>query len=166
MAFSLQQLQDRADIEMVLIQYCRFIDRVDLDALASLFTTDCFVEYGPDANFSSQGRAKLRRDLERMWRYRRTAHQMSNIEVSFNGADEAHVLSSVIAWHERPEDQNREVVLLYGRYDDTLVRTPQGWNIRRRKLMNAGGDRVFESTIFPCERMPAPAGWAWPPQTA
>jgi 3-phenylpropionate/cinnamic acid dioxygenase small subunit len=165
MSHSLQQLQDRIDIETVLIQYCRYIDRVDLDPLAALFTEDCFVEYGPDANFSSQGRAKLRRDLERMWRYRRTAHQMSNIEIVFISDDEAHALSAVIAWHELPENQNREVVMLYGRYDDTLVRTEAGWRIRRRKLMNAGGDRVFEATIYPCERLPAPKGWSWPPKT-
>jgi ketosteroid isomerase-like protein len=159
----LRELQERAAIERVLIQYCRFIDAVELDALAALFTEDCFVEYGPDANFSSRGRAQLRRDLERMWRYRRTAHQMSNIEIDFVGPDEAHVLSSVIAWHERPDEQQREVVALYGRYDDTLVRTGDGWRIARRKLMNSGGDRVFDSTIYPAERQPKPPGWQWPP---
>ena len=160
----LQQLQDRIDIETVLVQYCRHIDCVELDSLVTLFTEDCFVEYGPGVNFSSQGRAKLRLDLERMWRYRRTAHQMANVEIEFLHTDEAHVLSSVTAWHERTDDHNRAVLVLYGRYADTLVRTSEGWRIRHRKLMNLGGDNTFEATIYPSERLRAPAGWSWPPR--
>ncbi len=43
----LRHLEDKQAITEVLYAYCAHLDRMDLDALAALFTADCVVEYGP-----------------------------------------------------------------------------------------------------------------------
>jgi 3-phenylpropionate/cinnamic acid dioxygenase small subunit len=155
-----RELADRVEINDLLIDYCRYIDRAELGSLVALFTENCVVEYGPGAGFSSRGRAVLERDLQRVWRFRRTAHHLSNIQIHFKGMDHASVVSSVMAWHESPD---RSTALLYGRYDDDIIRTRAGWRISRRKLTNVGGDPVFDEIFYPGERAPAPAGWSWRP---
>ena len=84
-ASRLRQLSDRDEIAFVLNEYCRALDAMDLDAVASLFCADCVVEYGPEERLQSRGRVALRKGLERLWRWTRTSHHMSNIQVSFGG---------------------------------------------------------------------------------
>ena len=57
---------DRHAVEEVLVDYCRHLDRMDLDALAALFTEDCRVVFGPDPNLRAEGRAALRQSMARM----------------------------------------------------------------------------------------------------
>ena len=106
----------------MLNEYCRALDAMELDAVASLFCDDCVVEYGPEERLQSRGRAALRKGLERLWRWARTSHHMSNIQVSLGGEDEAVANSYVIAWHERPDGTTAAV---WGQYEDRLRRGPR-----------------------------------------
>jgi hypothetical protein len=155
------QPQDRSDTQTPLTGYCRHIDPMNLDALAALFTEDCFVECEPEADFSRQGPAKLRRNLGRTWRCRRTAHRMSNIEIAFIDDDEAHVLSYVIAWQEVLKTRTaRSWCLTAAATTRWCARKQAGtW---RRQLMNVGGDHVLETMIDNSERRPVPATWSRP----
>jgi hypothetical protein len=85
----LQLLVDRQKIEQVLIAYCLHLDRMDLTALAGLFTDDCHVDYGNDPRLKSNGAADLAKSLERMWRWARTSHHLSNVVIEFDGTDAA-----------------------------------------------------------------------------
>jgi hypothetical protein len=78
----LQQLVHRQQISDVLITYCNALDKMDLTAIEALFTDDCFVDYGPGKLFQSRGAAALAKSLERMWRWSRTSHHLSNIHTS------------------------------------------------------------------------------------
>lgn len=151
--------EDRAAIEEVLAIYCIALDEMDLDRLAALFTADCRVDYGPDARLQSNGAADLRQSLERMWRWRRTSHHLSNVTIDFEDADTANVVSYVLAWHERPDLTSATV---YGRYVDRFVRTTEGWRIAKRRMLMNGSDRAFTVDINPLERREAPAGWTAP----
>src|SRR5690349_18294394 len=73
----------------VLHKYCRALDLMDLEAIAVLFTEDCVVEYGPEERLRSKGAAGVAASLQRLWRWRRTSHHLSNIQIRFEGADRA-----------------------------------------------------------------------------
>jgi ketosteroid isomerase-like protein len=156
---TLQELTDREEISSLLYEYCRTLDAMDLDALAEIFTEDCVVEYGPEARLQSHGRAAIRQGLERLWRWKRTSHHLSNIQIRFPRADEANVVSYIIAWHERADGGTATI---WGQYHDTFVRTPAGWRLKvRRQTMN-GNDAGFTVNVFPSERRQPPAGWVAP----
>ena len=118
---------------------------MDLDAVASLFCADCVVEYGPEERLQSRGRVALRKGLERLWRWTRTSHHTSNIQVSFGGEDEAAANSYVMAWHERPDGTTATV---WGQYEDRLRRGPDGWRIAHRRQTMNGNDEASPSICF------------------
>ena len=154
-----QELTDRQAITDVLVEYCCALDRMDLPRLAALFTDDCFVEYGPEPALRSRGAAELEKSLERLWRWRRTSHHLSNVQIKFNGRDEARVNSYVHAWHERPDGTTATIL---GQYQDRLVRINERWRIAERRMEMNGCDLGFKVNIYPFGRIAAPAGWVAP----
>jgi ketosteroid isomerase-like protein len=155
----LKTLMDRQEISFLLHEYCRTLDAMDLDTLAEIFTEDCIVEYGPEDRLKSHGKAAIRQGLERLWRWKRTSHHLSNIQIRFGQADEANALSYVIAWHERPDGSTGTI---WGQYHDMFVRTPVGWRLKRRRQTMNGNDAGFTVNVFSSERRQAPAGWVAP----
>ena len=151
-------LIDKLAIAETLYRYCRHLDMMDLDPIALLFTEDCVVSYGPDPALTSEGRDALRHDLERLWRWRRTSHHLSNVEIAVE-RDTARAHSAVIAWHERPD---RTTATLYGRYEDELIRADGCWLIARRQQFMNGSCAGFTVNIHPSPRRAAPAGWTAP----
>ncbi len=150
----MEELLDKQAITEVLYRYCAFLDRMDLEALAALFTVDCEVDYGPDPHMRSSGSVALRRDLSRMWRWARTSHHLSNviIELDENGAHASSV-SQVFAWHERPDGSTATMM---GQYHDRLVRIGDEWRIHARRQVLTGNDQGFNVNINPFERLPRP----------
>lgn len=160
---SLQRLHDERQIEYVLIAYCRCLDTMDLDELAMLFTEDCVVSYGPEAALNSKGRDAVRRDLARLWRWRRTAHHLSNIEIRFHDKDRARAMSAVMAWHERVGDDGEvATATVFGRYTDEFVRTGGEWRIANRSMSMAGCDTNFKLNLHALPRQAPPVDWVVP----
>ena len=153
------RLADRQAITDVLVEYCRALDLMDLRALAALFTEDCVVEYGPGEFLRSRGSAALAKSLERMWRWSRTSHHLSNVLIRFKGDDDAVSSSYVHAWHERPDGSTATI---FGQYHDRLVRRERGWRIAERRMLMNGCDAGFTVNINRLERMPPPPGWRAP----
>lgn len=151
--------EDRFAIEDLLIDYCRHLDRMDLAALARLFTPDCRVVFGPDPRLMAEGPAALEASLARMWRWMRTAHHLSNVRVWFDSPDTAHSESYVHAWHERP---NGSTATIFGRYLDQFRRTPLGWRILQRRMDMNGADAGFQVAIPRAPRNSPPDGWTAP----
>ncbi len=145
-------LADKQAITEVLHAYCLYLDKMDLDALAGLFTPGCVVDYGPEERFRSDGSAGLRRDLERMWRWARTFHLLGNVSIALSG-DEAEATSSVLAWHERPD---KTTATMMGQYHDRLLRHEGRWRIDRRRQVLQGNDAGFDVNINRFERMAPP----------
>lgn len=148
------------DITDVLVAYCCHLDRMDLGALATLFTEDCAVVYGEDPALAAHGRSHLEQSLARMWRWKRTAHHLANVRITFAGPNSAESESYVHAWHETPDGRTATI---FGRYLDTLVRTPEGWRISRRQMDMNGADQDFRVPIPQAPRAAPPPGWQPPP---
>ncbi len=150
---------DRQAIHDLLVDYCSALDRMDLEALAALFSDDCDVEYGPDEALRASGRGALAKSLERMWRWRRTSHHLSNLRIEFDDADTARATSYVLAWHERPDGSTATV---FGQYRDRLRRSVEGWQITSRRMLMNGCDAGFTVNLHRLDRRPPPAGWVAP----
>ena len=150
---------DRRQITDLLVGYCVALDRMALDELAALFTADCRVEFGPDERLNSRGRDALAKSLERMWRWARTSHHLSNVRIEFTGPDAADSLSYVFAWHERPDGSTAAV---WGEYRDRLVRRDGRWLIAGRTMFEHGSDAGFTVGLHRLERRPPPPGWVAP----
>ena len=157
-----RQLVERQAITDILIEYCTALDRMDLGRLASLFTEDCVVEYGPEEWLRSRGRDALEKSLARMWRWSRTSHHVSNVRVDFRGDDEALVGSYVHAWHEGSDGSSATIL---GQYHDRFVRGDARWRIAERRMVMNGSDAGFKVNINRFERLPPPVGWK-PPASA
>lgn len=150
---------DRHGIEDVLVDYCRMLDRMDLDGLSRLFAADCEVIFGPDPRLCASGRDNLRRSMERMWRWRRTAHHLSNVRVWSDGIDAARAESYVHAWHEASDGTTAEV---FGIYRDRLIRVRGDWRIVRREMTMNGSQGTFRVRIPQAERAAPPPDWVPP----
>ena len=153
----LHRLVERQAITDILIEYCTALDRMDLGRLASLFTADCVAEYGPEEWLRSRGREALEQSLARMWRWSRTSHHLSNVQVDFRGDDEAFVRSYVHAWHESGDGSSATIL---GQYHDRFVRGDEGWRIAERRMVMNGSDAGFKVNNQPLRAAPPASGLA------
>jgi len=153
------RLADRQEIADLLAEYCRALDLMDLTAIARVFTEDCQVEYGPEERMQSRGAAGVAKSLERMWRWSRSSHHLTNIQIAFDGPDDARSISYVLAWHERPDGSTATVM---GQYHDRLKRTQDAWRIAQRRMEMNGCDAGFTVNLYRTRRRPPPDGWVAP----
>lgn len=154
----LQDLIDQQEITSVLVEYCYALDRMDLPRLAALFTNDCVVDYGPDERLQSNGAVALEKSLERMWRWSRTSHHLSNVQIRVDD-DDACVQSYVNAWHERADGSTATIL---GQYHDRFVRSDSCWRIAERRMLMNGCDAGFTVNINRFNRIPPPGDWVAP----
>lgn len=146
------RLADRAEILAGLAAYCRLADLNRPDEQTAVFAADCRVSYG--AGRWIEGRAALTAALRRsLAAYTATSHLIGGTEVAFPAEDRADVQTVVHAWHRRTDGQPD--VVLYGRYVDEWVRTPDGWRIRVREFRVAGATGRDETGLNPLGRQPA-----------
>lgn len=135
-------LQDTYDIGQVMIRYATSVDRRDLERYATCFTPDVVVTGFGDIEFDD-------RDTYVEWvgralaRYRATHHQITNQEVEVDG-DRAHLRSHIQATHENADDPD-ELIVLWGIYDDRLIRTDTGWQITHHHLERLIAPRLIRS---------------------
>ena len=153
------KLIDERAITNLLIEYCRALDAMDLKAIEKLFSEDCVVEFGPDERLNSQGSKEVAKSLERMWRWVRTSHHLSNVQISFYDKDRASSISYVLAWHERVD---MTTAIIYGQYHDDLRRDIEGWRIVKRVMYMNGSDTGFTVNIHPFTRQGPPDDWTPP----
>ena len=127
---------------------------IDCDRCAMRRTAtcdDCVVSYGPDERMQSHGATQLATSLRRLWRFARTSHHISNVELDFDGPDRARGRSYVLAWHQQPGGASRT---LYAEYDDRFVRTAAGWRIAERRQLTHGSDVPWDLPLAAADRRP------------
>jgi hypothetical protein len=132
MALSLQQISDRIEIQDLLVRYSHAIDTRDFDLLDEVFTPDAFIDY------TSMGGAKgslpeikhfLRKAMKQFSGFQ---HMIGNSMIDLRG----DVATGRTICHNpmvltRPDGETH--VFTCGLwYLDELVRTPDGWRIRKR----------------------------------
>ncbi len=123
--------EDRWQIQQVLCRYCENVDQHNWQAMDEVYTADTVGMYngmevaGLDALIASANINMGRDNIAR------TQHNVSNFRIDING-DEARCVSNYYAVHLGAGQFEGEIYTMWGEYDDTLLRTPQGWRIARR----------------------------------
>jgi hypothetical protein len=136
---TVQRLVDKDAIATVLYDYANFLDLNDTKSLTALFTPDCHIAYGPE--HGADGIEAYRETLESNKFgvgafFAGTSHHVSNVVIDFVDDDTAKVRSVLYAWHKYNRDRPDGVVM--GQYHDVVVRSSDGWKIKRRELKHAG----------------------------
>ena len=127
----------RAELEcaQVLTRFVGHLDRREYDLLLGLVTPDCIWRGTTDARGREQIRARLEsRPIDMI-----TLHLITNIVVTIVDESRAEA-KSYLCVHRFDGEGNASAPLAtavphtLGVYDDTLVRTDQGWRIAERRL--------------------------------
>lgn len=126
-------LEERQQIEDVLIAYTFALDGRDWAALEQCFTPDATTYYG-ELGGSNADRdeivATCRQALEPI---DATQHLVSNIAIEIDG-DRATSVCYLNALHATKDTPGGDVCTVYGTYRDKLLRTDAGWRISHREL--------------------------------
>jgi len=129
-----QRMEDESDIRRILIEYGTYLDARDFKSYAALFAREGewvggFGRFkGPPA-IQAMLEERLGR-AEPGWINKQSYHLLSNPLIRIEG-DKAHVTSKYL-FLTKPDDQNRPVPLLAGRYEDDLIRENGEWKIIKR----------------------------------
>jgi hypothetical protein len=152
----LGQLLDRQAITDQMHAYARWVDLNRPEEVAESFVEDCRLNFGPGDTGWFEGRDKLIEWLRTaLTPYSATNHTISNIEITFDGADQAQSMSYVQAWHSFVD--GRPDLLAYGRYHDRWIRTADGWRMQERRFKVAAGVGRFATPKEPIGRAPNPS---------
>jgi 3-phenylpropionate/cinnamic acid dioxygenase small subunit len=127
-AQDLRTLQDKQEIAELCYRYGLILDSRDWAGLAAVFTPDANAFYLdlPPCHGYQAIEDTCRTALEPM---SATQHLISNVVVRLAG-DRAESTCYLQAQHVKGDDN----LIIAGRYDDQLIRTPDGWRIRERRL--------------------------------
>lgn len=131
-----QRIIDRNDIIDTINNYAFGVDLRDWDLYRSIFADEF------EADLTSLGAPEpqlvkvddwVARVRDGLSGYKGTQHIMSNHRVTVEG-DEARTAVYFQATHYLPNDQGDNHWTIGGYYEHTLMRTAQGWKIRKLKL--------------------------------
>ena len=138
------------EIRRTLHAYCRLLDERDLDELMRRV-------YLPDATDDRKrgaplhGRAEIRGYFANAFEHvAATAHLLSNVDIEVApDAQTAKSYSRVTAYHWRfgGETVRAADFVVLGSYDDELVRTEDGWRIKRRVVGALGQAGLSHGTL-------------------
>jgi len=131
--FSPERVADRLEIEHRIYQYCRAVDRRDLESARSAFHPDAIDSHG---SFRGGIDGLLNWLNERHAQMHFSFHEIGNIFIEFAGRDEAFVESYFFCWQSyepNGADGSRGGERqLAGRYIDHFQRRNGRWRIYRR----------------------------------
>ena len=126
----LDEIGDRLAITDLLHRYAEAIDTGTFDALGEIFTPDAAIDY------SAMGGVALAYGEMRLWLEKMIGnvpgrmHMLGNIMISLNGDSATATAYLLNAMVFSPD----ATTLIGGKYNDTLVRTSDGWRISSRRL--------------------------------
>jgi 3-phenylpropionate/cinnamic acid dioxygenase small subunit len=126
-------LEDRQDIEDVLVAYTHALDSRDWARLADCFTPDATTYYG-ELGGQNDDRdeivATCRQALEPIGV---SQHLVANIAIEVDG-DAATAVCYLNGLHATKDTPGGDVCVVYGTYRDKIVRTDDGWKISHREI--------------------------------
>ena len=125
---------DLVEIQQLLYRYARAIDAKDWKALETVFTPDARIHYAVERGAELGARELAAWLGQAMKIFRVTQHVVTNPLVELAG-DTARCTSYLTGTHLQVRRDGREVRVTEGSvYRDELVRGPEGWRIRARRL--------------------------------
>ena len=137
---SAQTLQDKLDIQALIVRYGTALDSLDADAYAGVFTTDAELDVAGNVR---KGRQQIREIVTGLQRTRdenkakgisapALYHVISNTSIEILKNDEARHRSY---WQTvRVGPNNQVTVGAIGQYEDVIVKRAGQWLIRSRKI--------------------------------
>lgn len=156
---TVQRLLDEKEIVDVINAYTTALDTRDWDLLESCFTPDGEADFGNLAGVgvldSPQALVELCRGA--LQDLQATQHLQGNYAVEVDG-DTAQASCYFQANHFLEGAPGGNVFVVWGKYRDRFVRTPDGWKIRHRDLdtISAGGNQnLFAEAAELAGRTPA-----------
>ena len=135
MALTLQQINDRIEIEELLARYSRALDYRQWEDLEAIFTVDG--EFDAGGLGHPHGPAAIREMIEgTIGHLDATQHLVGKSLIELDaGGDSAEVRTYLISQHIRESAPGPvKHYFLGGEYYDRVVRTPDGWRIAYRRL--------------------------------
>ena len=139
-----RDLLDRRDIDELHSRYLFGLDWRDADAVASTFAEDGVLDW---LGGLVEGREAIREEVKNMKAFfgkfeeadkpshpSRLRHFVTNKLMKIDG----DTATTRAFWFEIDNDNRHRwpYVGAYGHYEDDLVRTPDGWRFKRRKIFN------------------------------
>lgn len=153
MATPIQTLLDRAEIEDVLYRYCRGVDRIQLDVLASVFHPDAIIDYGAVKRTAEEFVAYVG---EKHPGVPFASHMVTNKLIEFVGPERAFVESWCLAIERQPppnEGDEFEIDRVFRvRYGDIFDKRDAAWRISKRMTVI---DHVMSVVVDPALQPPA-----------
>src|SRR5262249_9161549 len=150
-----QRVQDKLDIQALIVSYGTALDTLDADAYAGVFTTDAELDV---AGTVRKGRQQIREIITNLQKSRdenkvkgtpsaALYHVISNTAIEILSNDEARHRSY---WQTvRVGPNNQVTVGAIGQYEDVIVKRTGQWLIRSRKIT------PFTDGITPAAGQPA-----------
>jgi len=128
----ISELVDERDIVALALRYCRAIDTKNWDLLDEVFLPDSTAQLGSPTTLDGREaiRTRIRTALEIL---DDSQHLVGNHEVSVDGDRGTH-RCYLQAQHIRELPEGSPNMIIAGRYEDDVVRTPDGWRIAHRTL--------------------------------
>lgn len=125
------RLDDRAQINDLLVRYCTGIDRGAWDLFRSVFVPEVRADYGSIGQWHS---------VEEITAYMtdthlgmaRTLHNLTNVAIEFDPEDQARAQCRSYVCVVLVAGESGRSTRATGHYDDHLVQDADGWRIARR----------------------------------
>jgi 3-phenylpropionate/cinnamic acid dioxygenase small subunit len=130
-AMDLQQLIDRAEINDVLLRYSEALNAADWDTWASCFTEDAQLVYTTAGGIAGSVADAVAWLSQTMLAFDMRIGRISNVLTTFVSGSEARV-SSQYSMMMRLAGETPTYIEAAGWYDDTVVRTADGWRLANR----------------------------------
>jgi 3-phenylpropionate/cinnamic acid dioxygenase small subunit len=143
----LRTLADEHEIKQIYHRYCDVIDAKAFEDLDQVFTADCVGDYRDSNGIVQKGLQPLVTHLYANMGPNSTCgathHNVLNFQIRPVG-DRATGQVHFYAVHRGVGAMAGDLYTVWGRYDDQLVRTGQGWRINRRRYQNdvTDGDKA------------------------
>ncbi len=136
---------ERALISETIFRYHRAFDQKDWETCRDLFTDTVEIETsgmeGSVAQTQNFARDRLIRILQRMGPADTVSQHLSANHIIDISGDEATCIASSIARTSRPQDGENALSAVGGTYTFTLVRTQNGWKIRKYRFDQAWSEQ-------------------------
>ncbi len=140
-------MHDERAIIRRLNDYCRGVDRGDVELAASVYHADATDDHG---GFKGLGTEFAHYAVARLGeRYRATMHSITNTIIDFVGADTAQVESHVVARHVGEDDSGPLLMTFIGRYVDRFERRHGEWKIADRVLVHEWDQVERHESAYP-----------------
>ncbi len=130
---TLAQLVDERDILALLHRYAHALDEKRWDLLATCFTEDAVAIYGEVLGRKVGYPAIEETCKAALTHLDSSQHIITNQEITIDG-DRATARCYVHAQHTKADTNGGDNYVIGGIYLDEIVRTAEGWRIRKREL--------------------------------